>query len=460
MRPRSLDAVAAAVGGSVAPAGDSTTVRRVVTDSRGDLEGALFAALPGERTDGHDHVAEALARGAAAALVSRDTSGSGPLIRVGDVGEALMALARDERYAFAGPVVGITGSSGKTCTKDFAAAALTPRFRVHASPRSFNTEVGVPLTILDAAADTEALVLEMGSRGLGHIALLCRTARPTVSVVTNVGSAHLGMFGTRRNIADAKAEIVEALEPDGVAILNADDPVVAAFRDRTAARVVTFGVGAAADVRAEEVHLDDDARAAFTLRWRDESETVGLSVPGEHMVSNALAAAACGLVLGVSAAECAAALKGATVSGWRMEVHDRPDGVRVVNDAYNANPASAAAALKAARWMARDRRCIAVLGEMAELGEASAEEHDRLGELVARLGIEELVTVGEPGRVIARAAVREGMEAAHVRECATADDAGAQVRALVRPGDVVLVKASRAVGLERLALALAGEEAA
>jgi UDP-N-acetylmuramoyl-tripeptide--D-alanyl-D-alanine ligase len=459
LRPRTLGELAAAAGGAPDRAPADAVVTRVVADSRGELDGALFVALAGERTDGHDHVDQAIAGGAVAALVSRPGPFAGPVIRVADTADALRALAASERAAFEGPVVGITGSTGKTCTKDFTAAVLASRFKVHASERSFNTEVGVPLTILNAPAGAEALVLEMGSRGIGHIATLCETARPTVGVVTNVGPAHLGMFGSLENVARAKGELVEALAAGGVAVLNADDPAVSGFAARTAARVVTFGVGPGAEVRGLDVALDPDARAAFVLHSGGEEAGLELAVPGEHMVSNALAAAATGLALGLSVAECAAALKGATVSDWRMEVHDRPDGVRILNDAYNANPASMAAALKAARWMSRGRRCVAVLGEMAELGDAATEEHDRLGDLVARLGIEELVTVGEVGRVIARGAVREGIEPEHVRECADAAEALAAVRELLRPGDVVVVKASRVAGLERVALGLLEEAA-
>lgn len=461
MRPRALSEVAAEVRGRVVPEDrGGIVVERVTTDSRDELAGALFVALPGERHDGHDFVDAAFAAGALGAVVGRDGEWAGPVVRVGDPLEALLALGGAERDAFAGPVVGITGSSGKTCTKDFTAAVLASRYRVHASPRSFNTEVGVPLTILDASGDAEALILEMGSRGIGHIATLCRSARPTVGVVTNVGPAHVAMFGSREAIARAKGELVEALPADGVAVLNADDDAVAGFSERTRARVLTYGMRAQADVAATGVSLDADARAAFTLAFGGEEARVELGVPGEHMVSNALAAAGAGLALGVSAAECAVALKDARVSGWRMEVHRRADGVRVVNDAYNANPASVTAALKAARWMARGTRCIAVLGEMAELGEATAQEHDHIGEQVARMGIEELVTVGEAARGIARAAVREGMESGHVREAADADDALAAARSLLRPGDVVLVKASRVAGLERLAAALLQEDAA
>jgi UDP-N-acetylmuramoyl-tripeptide--D-alanyl-D-alanine ligase len=294
----------------------------------------------------------------------------------------------------------------------------------------------------------------MGARGIGQIARLCEVAQPHAGIVTNVGVAHLGLFGSRENIVAAKAELVEALPPRGVAVLNADDPVTYGYRARTPARVLTYGRSGAADVRGEGIELDRDARASFTLVAAGLRERVELSVPGEHMVANALAASACGIALGVSPGECAAALKDAAVSGWRMETFTTPGGIRVVNDAYNANPASMAAALKAARWMSRDTRCVAVLGGMAELGESSAEEHDRVGELVARLGIEELVVVGPDATPIARAALREGMEREHVAEAPDRDAALEAVRRIAREGDLVLVKASRVNGLERLAEAL------
>ena len=288
----------------------------------------------------------------------------------------------------------------------------------------------------------------------GHITVLTDAARPSIGVVTNVGAAHLEMFGSLDVVADAKAELVQALPPDGTAVLNGDDPVVRDFAARTSARVLRFGTAPDAEVRAEDLVLDDDARAAFTLRTPAGAERVELSVPGEHMAMNALAAAACGIAMGMSAAECAAALKGARVSDGRMEVFRTPDGLRVVNDAYNANPVSMAAALKAARWMARGSACVAVLGEMAELGATSEEEHERLGEIVARLGIERLVAVGEAARRIAAGAIREGVEPDRVETCDTIEDALGAVRGVAQPGDVVLVKASRRAGLERVAEAL------
>ncbi|HEX9822809.1 MAG TPA: cyanophycin synthetase, partial [Actinomycetota bacterium] len=241
----------------------------------------------------------------------------------------------------------------------------------------------------------------------------------------------------------------------GTAVLNADDPVVRSFAGRTRVRTVLFGAAPDAEIRADEVTLDDGGRASFSLRTPDGVEPVELSVPGEHMVSNALAAAAVGTALGLSAAECAAGLKGARLSAWRMEVRDGPDGLVVLNDAYNANPTSMAAALRTARHMAGPGRCVAVLGEMAELGAIAGDEHERVGELLARLRVDEVVTVGAGARRIAVGAEREGVEPEHVLACETADEAIAALRGVLRPGDLVLVKGSRVAGLERIAAALA-----
>jgi len=452
MRPRTLSSLAGSTGGRVE--GEDVTVTRAAADSREVGEGHLFVALPGDRADGHDFVGQAFERGAAAAMVARDGPWPGPALVVNDPRTALLELAANERSSLGCEVVGITGSTGKTSVKDLAAAVLGARFRVTASPRSFNTEVGVPLTILAADERTEVVVCEMGSRGKGHLRLLCEVARPGVGVVTNVGLAHMEMFGSTEAVADAKAELVESLPPEGTAVLNADDPVVGGFASRTRAGVLSFGTGAGADVRAEDLVLDRGGRASFTLRTPGGTERVELAVPGEHMAWNALAAAGCGVALGLSAGECAAALKDARVSAWRMETFQGRDGITVVNDAYNANPASMAAALKAARWIAGDGRCVAVLGEMAELGSIAGEEHDRVGELAARLGIDELVVVGPAARRIAVGAVREGVEPERVTVVDRIDEALTAVRSAAHPGDVVLVKGSRVAGLERVAEAL------
>jgi UDP-N-acetylmuramoyl-tripeptide--D-alanyl-D-alanine ligase len=452
MRPFTLHAVARAVGGLAI--GPDVRVTSVATDSRLVRPGALFVAMPGEHTDGGLFVPEAFRFGAAAALVRDGTEVPGPAVFVRSTGDALLKLAAAERRASNATVIAITGANGKTSTKDLAAAVLAPRLRTHASRASFNNEVGLPITILDAPMDTEALVCEMGARRAGDVALLCQVARPDMVVVTNVGVAHLEVFGSWEAIVESSAEPVHALGEDGVAVLNADDEVVSGYASRCRGRVVTFGLADGADVRATDVVLGDDGCASFTLEIRGERERVDLAVPGQHMVPNALAAAAAAWILGLSTGESAAGLKGAAVSRWRMETFTTAGGVRVINDAYNANPESVAAALKAARWIARDKALIAVLGPMAELGPIAAEEHARVGELATRLRVDRVVTVGEQAEAIAVAAVREGVEPGNVASYGDLEGALADVRAHAHEGDVVLVKASRVAGLERLAEAL------
>jgi UDP-N-acetylmuramoyl-tripeptide--D-alanyl-D-alanine ligase len=449
---RRLSEIASAVRGALR--GPDDVASTVETDSRAVGPGSLFVAIDGERLDGHAFVEDAFARGAVGALVHRPGI-DGTVIQVPDTGRALLDLAADERDRMTGTrVVGITGSNGKTSAKDLAAAVVGTRLRTHASPASFNNEVGLPMTLLRAEPGVEVVVAEMGARREGDVRLLCDVARPDAVVVTNVGTAHLGIFGSWDAIVRAGSEPVEWLGPNGTAIVNADDAVARAYADETAAAVITFGLDPGADVRAEDVELGPDARATFTLWSAGEREPVELAVPGDHMVSNALAAAAVGRWAGVTLAECAAALKGAGVAHWRMETSTGASGIVIVNDAYNANPESMAAALKAARWMARGERLVAVLGHMAELGPVEFEEHERLGRLVVRIGVERLITVGERARTIARAAIREGQLPEDVASYEDPSEAATDVRAWVRPGDVVLVKGSRVAGLERVAEAL------
>jgi UDP-N-acetylmuramoyl-tripeptide--D-alanyl-D-alanine ligase len=454
MRVRRLSDIAAATGGRVT--GGDVEVRSVVVDTRDEgADGSLFVAITGERADGHDYVVEALAGSSVAAMVEREGDVSvGPAVVVESTMKALADFARAERQALPAGVIGVTGSTGKTMTKDLIAAVLESRFEVVASASSFNNEIGLPLTLLEANESTEVIIAEMGSRGIGHISALTDIAAPNAGVITNVGVAHMELFGSPENVADAKAELIESLEAGGTAILPTDDPIVRTFAGRTRANVLWFGLGGDARVRAEAVVLDPDGNARFMLVVDDVREPVELSIPGEHMVANALAAAAAGVSLGLSPAEIAAGLKDARVSSWRMETFKGAGGVRVINDAYNANPTSMAAALKTARWIAREGRLAAVLGTMRELGHLSEREHERVGELVARLGIERLITVGEEAESIVRAAVREGVEPENAAAYVTAEEALADVRGWARDGDVVLFKGSRAVGLEKLAEAM------
>jgi UDP-N-acetylmuramoyl-tripeptide--D-alanyl-D-alanine ligase len=453
MIPLTLGEVAGLTGGRLLDADPALVVTGVAVDSRVVAPGDLFVALPGGHTDGSRFAAAAAQAGAAATLAPPDAVSSGPRVEVAEPLAAMAAVAAAVRARAAAKVVAVTGSAGKTTTKDLLAGVLATRLRVVANPASFNNEVGLPLTLARIEPDTQAVVVEMGARGPGHIAALARLARPEVGVVLNVGESHLGMFGSREAIAKAKGELVEALPAHGTAVLNADDPQVAAMADRTVAAVLRFGSRApAATVRAEGVELDDEGRARFRLVLPGGTAEAGLPAPGEHLVSCALAAAAAACTLGLGADEIAAGLAGARLSPMRMQVQRRADGLTVLNDAYNANPSSVAAALKTLAALRRPGgRTVAVLGEMAELGEAAAGEHDRIGRLAARLGIDRLVGVGEPGRVMANAARMEGMWPEEAQAVADPDAAVARLGPALGPGDVVLVKASRVVGLEVVA---------
>ena len=454
MIPLTLAEVAQLTGGELHGAGDATVSGAVTLDSRTVSSGDLFVAVAGERVDGHDYLGAAAGAGAVAALSTRPADAL-PCVVVPDTVAALGRLAAGvhQRLVRGGLVtLGITGSSGKTSTKDLLGQVLAAAGPTVSPPGSYNNDIGLPLTVLGADEGTRFLVLEMGARGIGHIARLCAVARPRIGVVLNVGSAHLGEFGSPDGIALAKGELVEALPEDGTAVLNADDPRVLGMAPRTRARVVTTGVGEGADVRATGVGLDDSARPRFTLVAAGEEHPVALQVVGQHQVANALSAAAAAIAAGMAPADVAAALSAAGPrSRWRMEVDRRPDGVTVVNDAYNANPESMRAALAALVGLPATRR-IAVLGGMAELGPDAAAEHERLGRDAAAAGIDLIVAVGADAVGIADGASaagrRAGEEAVHVPDRAAAREL---LGTLLRSGDVVLVKASRSFGLELLA---------
>ncbi|MGC1738710.1 UDP-N-acetylmuramoyl-tripeptide--D-alanyl-D-alanine ligase, partial [Mycobacterium sp.] len=454
-------------------------------------------------SDGHDHAASAVAAGAVAVLAARpvgvpaivvapdahaaqrgdgglagvlehDTDGSGAAVLAGLA--KLAAAVAAELVAGGLTIVGITGSSGKTSTKDLLAAVLAPLGEVVAPPGSFNNELGHPWTVLRATAGTDYLILELSARHPGNIAALAAIAPPAIGVVLNVGTAHLGEFGSREAIAKTKGELPQSVPRSGVVVLNVDDPAVAAMAEVTAARVVRISrhsqtAAGPADVWAGPVTLDELARTRFTLHSAKTATDVSLAVHGEHQVSNALCAAAVALECGATVEQVAKALAGAgPVSGHRMRVSTRADGVTVIDDAYNANPDSMRAGLQALAWISRSsgagpRRSWAVLGEMAELGDDAISEHDRIGRLAVRLDVSRLIVVGMGRSMSAmhHGAVMEGArglegepEAAIV---ADADAALAVLRAELQPGDVVLVKASNAAGLGTLADALAADTA-
>ncbi|WP_455357200.1 UDP-N-acetylmuramoyl-tripeptide--D-alanyl-D-alanine ligase [Streptomyces sp. SYSU K217416] len=431
----------------------------VVIDSRQVEAGSLFAAFAGEQVDGHDYARRAVESGAAAVLAARPVGV--PAIVVEDVEVALGALARAVVERLGTTVVALTGSAGKTSTKDLIAQLLQRHGPTVWTPGSLNNEIGLPLTALRATEDTQHLVLEMGARGIGHIRYLTGLTPPKIGLVLNVGTAHIGEFGGREQIAVAKGELVEELPADGLAVLNADDQLVRAMASRTKARTLFFGEAEDADVRASNVRLTAQGQPSFMLHTPTGCGDVTLRLYGEHHVSNALAAAAVAHELGMSTEEIARALSEAgTLSRWRMEVTERPDGVTIVNDAYNANPESMRAALRALAAMgeaakAEGGRTWAVLGAMAELGDESLVEHDAVGRLAVRLNVSKLVAVGgREASWLQLGAYNEGSwgeESVHVSDAQAAVDL---LRSELRKGDVVLVKASRSVGLERVALAL------
>ncbi|WP_099042235.1 UDP-N-acetylmuramoyl-tripeptide--D-alanyl-D-alanine ligase [Mycobacterium neglectum] len=487
--------IARIVGGRLADISpEQAAVTRVTGtvefDSRAAGPGGLFLALPGARSDGHDFAAAAVEQGAVAVLAARpvgvpaivvepavrptgeetasvlehdsDGSGAAVLAALARLAAAVAAKLVDGGLT----IIGVTGSSGKTSTKDLLAAVLTPLGEVIAPPGSFNNELGHPWTVLRATEATDYLVLEMSARHRGNIAALAAIAPPSIAVVLNVGTAHLGEFGSREAIAATKAELPQAVPSSGAVVLNVDDAVVAAMAETTAARVVRVSRSAEADIWADAVALDELARPRFTLHAGGQQVGVTLAVHGDHQVSNALCAAAVALECGATLEQVAAALAAAgPASRHRMQVATRPDGVTIVNDAYNANPDSMRAGLKALAWMARGagvgphpagrggRRSWAVLGEMAELGDDAISEHDNIGRLAVRLDVSRLIVIGT-GRAMSamhHGAVMEGSWGSEATMVDDADAALAVLRSELRAGDVVLVKGSNSAGLGALA---------
>ncbi len=448
-------------GGKLIAGSRQTVVSGLVIDTRELEPGAAFVALVGEHTNGHDYLYDAILAGAHALIVTlradelrtlleQPEASDVAVIRVEDGAQALRDIASWHRTRLTCPVIGITGSTGKTTTKDMLSSVLCRDRRVVATEGNRNNELGVPLTVLAADPVTEALIVEMGMRGLGQIADLASVAQPTVGLVTNVGTSHIELLETVEAVAEAKGELVAALPPDGVAFLNGDD----AFSDRiekvSRARVLRYGLGDWCDVRAEDIVLDDDSRASFTVVADHERFDVALSVPGRHNVYNALAAIAIGLELRVTPENIQAGLADIQLSGMRMQIFETASGVTVINDAYNASPASMRAAIETLLDMRAPARRIAVLGDMAELGSLTELAHFEIGELVGRRGIDVLVTVGPRSMRIGEGARVGGMAAENVRGCATVEEASEVLDDLLEAGDIVLVKASRVMSLERV----------
>jgi UDP-N-acetylmuramoyl-tripeptide--D-alanyl-D-alanine ligase len=463
--------VAAATGGRLHADPDVTVTGAVTIDSRDTGPGTLFVALPGERVDGHDFAAGAVEAGAALVLAARELDGlptvvvDDPQAALGELARHVLATVRDAADGAEAPkVVAVTGSVGKTTTKDLLGQLLTPEAggsdAIIVPKGSFNNEIGLPLTVLRVTAATRYLVLEMGADRVGNIAYLTRIAPPDVGVVLAVGVAHVGHFGSVEAIAKTKAEMVTGVVDGGSVVLNADDLRVAAMASQVASgtTVQTFGTIPSADVRAEDISVDGAGRASFTLRVAragqagEQRADVALQLVGPHHVSNALAAATVALRLGVPVADVAKRLSSATaLSPHRMAVTERPDGVTVIDDAYNANPDSMKAALRALAVMSgRTRRSVAVLGAMLELGDGSRAAHDEIGRLVVRLNIKQLIVVGDEAYHIHEGAMQEGSWGSESIFVPDLDAARAMLDESLEPGDVVLVKSSLGAGLAEL----------
>jgi UDP-N-acetylmuramoyl-tripeptide--D-alanyl-D-alanine ligase len=455
MIPLALSDIAQAVGGTVhGTAGPGPVITGpVVIDSREVTAGTLFAAIAGARADGHDFAPVAYAAGALAVLGSRPVDG--PCVVVGNVVDALTRLAELVRSRISPVVIGLTGSVGKTTTKDLLAQVLEREAPTVATSRSFNNEIGLPLTILRAGQETRYLVLEMGAAKTGDISHLMRVGRPQVGMVLNVGPVHVLTFGGIEAIAQEKAEMVRGL-PGGLALLNADDERVAAMAGQTSATVMFYGMRSDdAAVRAQDVTIDATGCASFTLSTPAARARVRLRLPGEHQVANALAAACAASAVGIPADRIAAALSDAVPrSVSRFQVKERPDGVTVIDDAFNANPISARAALRTLATMAAGRRTVAVLGEMMHLADEAIPYHAAIGALAGELGITALIAVGESEgpSAMASAARQAGLSVVH----AVPDGPAAieLLRESLRPADIVLVKASNAIGLSAVVAAL------
>ncbi|MEV8413956.1 UDP-N-acetylmuramoyl-tripeptide--D-alanyl-D-alanine ligase [Streptomyces niveus] len=451
MIPLTLAEIAAATGGTLHQAGDPHTVvdGPLSFDSRAVAPGGLFVCLTGRTLDGHDFAGQAVRDGARAVLATRAVDA--PAVVVDDVLEAMGRIAAAVASRYAGTVVALTGSAGKTTTKDILATVLALHGPTVANEKSFNNEIGFPVTVSRVRPDSRYLVLEMGARGIGHIASLCAVVRPSIATVLGIGSAHAGEFGSRQATADAKSEIVRALPANGTAVLFGDDPLTRAMAAVTDAKVLTFGTTPDCDVRATQPGVDEHGRPYFSLHHGAAQAHVQLRVHGRHNITNALAAAATAVAAGVPLDLVVSGLQSAELaSGGRMEILPRPDGVTVINDAFNASPESVLAALDALADIAgRDRRRVAVLGEMAELGPDADQWHDTVAEKVIDTGVTHMIGIGgdHAQRMITN--VRAGGVAA--TEADRALPLAPQINDLLKPGDVVLVKGANALGLDVMA---------
>jgi len=450
VKPATLAEIAGAVGGEILQSGSLGIFKTVSTDSRQIQKGDLFVALVGERFNAHDFTGEAVRRGAAGVLVSQrvDVPPDVAVILVKNTLTALQMLASYNRDRCRVVVVAVTGSTGKTTTKDMIASVLAVRFKTVKTRGNLNNEIGLPLTLLELEDNSQVAVVEMAMRGPGEIDALCRLARPQAAVITNIGETHLELLGSVSNIAAAKGELLDHVPEDGFALLNAESPYIRREAARCRGRVIFFGEGPQADIRARNV-VAGAAGTSFEAVWGNKAQEFFLPVPGRHYAVNALAAVGVGLEMGMEPEEIAAGLAGLELTGMRTEILDA-GGIKIINDAYNASPASVKAALSVLCDVAGGRRKVAVLGSMLELGARSPAGHYEVGEEAAARGVDLLVTVGDLAKGIASGAVAAGLASDRVFCCADCAAAAQLLKELLLVGDVVLVKGSRGVKMEQV----------
>ena len=461
METLSVQEVVEAVGGRLVPDGAADVVTGVSTDTRTLQEGDLFFALKGEHADGSTYVSRAIELGAAGIVVSAESpvpdAGGCPIILVPDTLWALGDLARYYRAKFDVRVVAITGSVGKTTTKEMAASILGRRWRVLKNEANFNNEIGVPLTLFKLDPGHEVVVLEMAMRGLGEIKRLAQIARPYVGVITNIGISHIERLGSQGAIAASKSEVLGELPPDGIAILNREDGYFDFLRDRFSGRVITFGSCKQADVVGARMKLGEAGGCDFVFTVKGAAIQVSIPVLGQYNVYNALAAGAAAHAMGLDLNTIRDGLESFTPPAMRMELVRSPLGYVVLNDAYNASPASTLAALKTLKSLSGHRRKIAVLGDMLELGDYAPKAHRNIGAALAENGVDILIAVGDLSRSIAEVARESGFAESAVQWYADSLEAGAALKKLVTGGDAVLVKGSRAMKMEEIVRLLLNE---
>ncbi|MEY4436564.1 MAG: hypothetical protein RL100_28 [Actinomycetota bacterium] len=452
-----VEQIAAAIGGTVIGDQSVTITGSVETDSRLVKAGALFVAKPGEETDGHLFVEQARQAGAVASIVQKKVESSSiaqilvpdSVAALGELAKYVLAKVREVSEL---KVIGVTGSNGKTTTKNMLGEILSGAGKTIAPIESYNNEVGAPYSILQVDESTKYLVVELGAGGPGSIKYLAEIARPDIAVVLKVGLAHVGEFGGIETTAKIKAELVVAMHDSGTLVLNHDDGYVRDMAELSSSKKVWFGTSADSNYRATELELSIDG-TAFTLTRPDATESkVHLKILGEHHVMNALAALSVADQLGIDRSSAIKALENMPLAErWRMQLMQRSDGVTIINDAYNASPDSTKAALQTLAQLGRTgRRTVAVLGEMAELGSASREQHDAIGRLVVRLNIDQLVVVGAGAKLIHMGAEQEGSWAGESKYFESIAEALAYLREMLVAGDLVLVKSSKSANLRHL----------